>query len=567
MSIEFSAAAASLAWMASPVVDEDTKRIILDMPPDEVEKCFCGELSFGTGGLRGILGMGTNRLNRYTVAKATRGLAEYLTAAGGKQVAVAYDTRNGSQTFAGVTAGVLAQYGIKVWLYNRPLPTPMLSFAVRELSCDAGVMITASHNSAQYNGYKVYGPDGCQITEEAAASITEHIRRVDYCALSWLPEAEAREKGLLQTVPQEICDRYFEKTLSCRVALGGVDHPLRLVYTPLHGTGLAPVRDVLAHMPGITVTEVREQCTPDGNFPTCPKPNPELLEALELGLACAKREQADLLIATDPDCDRVGVAVRQGADDYRVLTGNEVGLLLMEFILCRRKTQLGVPPVVVKTIVTSDLAFSIAKRYSADVVEVLTGFKYIGETIGNMEAKCELLRFAFGFEESCGYLAGTHVRDKDGVMACMLVAEMAQAWAAEGKTLAEAMEAIYINFGYMGTRLLNFDIKGALPMEQMSAIMKALRAQSPETLGNSRIQTMLDYLPGIGKLPPSDVLSFRNSDGGKVIVRPSGTEPKIKFYLSAKGKDAADVKSQLDQMALQVEGWLASGMASGKHHR
>ncbi len=516
----------------------------------------CG-LVFGTGGLRGVLGAGPDRMNCLTVARATEGLAGYLLSTGGRRVTVAYDTRKGSQAFAAVTSGVLALHGIRVWMFEQPFPTPILSFAVRALGCDAGVMITASHNPANYNGYKVYGADGGQITDEVAKAITEHIQRVDHTQ-AWLPRGESGARGLVRPVPPEVYHDYIQKTLSCRLVAGGVRPVLRLAYTPLYGTGLLPVRDVLSCMPGIEFVEVAEQCAPDGSFPTCPRPNPELREALAAGIDTARREAAELLLATDPDCDRVGVAVRQRDGDYRVLTGNEVGLLMMEYVLSRRPDSPGATRVVFKTVVTSDLAFSIARRYGAEVREVLTGFKYIGEAIGCMEARGETDRFAFGFEDSCGYLAGTHVRDKDGVMACMLVAEMAQAYAAEGKTLAQAMDALYADFGYLSSRLLSFDIREQLPMEAMADAMKRLRAHPPEVLGYGPVCYVRDYLPGISGLPPSDVLCFGNAAGAKAVVRPSGTEPKMKVYLSAKGKNTGDVEQLLDRMARQVEGWFGA---------
>lgn len=544
-------------WAQEACFDTETQleaqRILAD--PQALLACFGEELAFGTGGLRGILGVGTARMNPYTVAKATRGLADYLKATGGKAVAIAYDSRLYSQAFAGITAGVLSARGITAHVFSRLMPTPVLSYAVRALGCDAGIMVTASHNPAVYNGYKVYGADGCQITDGVAAALAQAIAEVNYTDLHWLGESEAREAGLWQDVPETVLETYLAKTLACRVA--PQDTPIKVVYTPLHGTGLEPVRRVLSQMPGVLCLEVSAQCTPDGHFPTCPKPNPELSEALALAIALAKESRADLVIATDPDCDRVGVVVRQGEGDYPILTGNQVGLLLQDYVLSHPKVGRGAIPLVVKTIVTSDLAFPIAQAHGAQVMEVLTGFKYIGEVIGRLEAAGEADRYALGFEESCGYLAGTHVRDKDGVMACMLVVEMAQAWAARGKTLVQAMEQLYRTHGYMETRLLNFDIGGALPMEKMKAVMTKLRANPPVQLGDAPISCVKDYLLGIGDLPVSDVLSFENEMGAKAIVRPSGTEPKVKVYLSAKGQSAQQAQQALDTMAGQVEMWLA----------
>lgn len=542
-------------WATHPSFDEETRakaREVLSHPL-ELAGHFGGELAFGTGGLRGVLGVGTNRMNAYTVARATQGLSRYLKQNGGKNVAIAYDSRHCSKEFAQIAAGVLAKNGIRAHVYPRLMPTPMLSFAVRTLKCDAGIVITASHNPAQYNGYKVYGADGCQITEAAADAITACIGEVAYASLSWLSVEEARERGLLLDISRDVYDAFVEKTLACRVNPEQKTR-IRIVYTPLYGAGLEPVRSVLDRMEGVERVEVTEQCTPDGNFPTCPKPNPELREALALALEAAAQEQTDLLIATDPDCDRVGVAVRNRSGAYTVLTGNEVGLLLLEYILRTRSARGTLPerPVVVKTIVTSDLAFEIAAEYGAEVVEVLTGFKYIGETIGRLERAGEESRYVFGFEESCGYLAGTHVRDKDGVMACMLVAEMAQTYAAEGRTLRDAMDALYARYGHMENRLLNFDITGAVPMEEMRRVMASLREEPIEDLAGARVRTTKDYCAGMEGLPKSDVLSFATGTGLKAIVRPSGTEPKVKVYLSARADDPISAQALLDAMAEEV---------------
>ncbi|HIU15133.1 MAG TPA: phospho-sugar mutase [Candidatus Ventricola intestinavium] len=510
---------------------------------------FGSELAFGTGGLRGILGVGTARMNRYVVERATQGLADALRAKGGKSVAIAYDSRLCSAEFAQAAACVLAANGITAHVYNRLMPTPMLSFAVRELRCDAGIVVTASHNPAQYNGYKVYGPDGCQITEQWAASITACIAAVPYGAARTMDSAKARTAGLYRDIPQSMVDAFVEKTWACRVN-PDVKAPIRLVYTPLHGAGLEPVRAVLDRMEGVERIEVAQQCVPDGRFPTCPRPNPELREALALGLELARRERADLLLATDPDCDRVGVAVRREDGEYTVLTGNEVGLLLLQYLLRTRREKGAMPKdaVAVKTIVTSDLAFAIARDYGVTVTECLTGFKYIGEIIGRLEAAGEEDRFVFGFEESCGYLAGTHVRDKDGVMACMLVAEMAQAAADAKRTLADELDALYARYGCMENRLLSFDIAGAVPMEQMQAVMARLRAEPAAMLAGSRVIAAKDYAGGLEGLPRSDVLSYATEDGKKAIVRPSGTEPKVKVYLSAHADTRAGARAALDVM-------------------
>lgn len=543
-------------WAEDPCFDKNTRKEAIRILQNQQEmlSCFGSELAFGTGGLRGILGVGTNRMNQYTVGRATQGLAEYLKQNGGKSVAIAYDSRLRSDEFAATAAGILANNGIRTYLYPRLMPTPMLSFAVRQLGCDAGIVITASHNPAQYNGYKVYGSDGCQITQQAAEAITACIEKVPYGSAASMPENLAREKGLWQDVPETVVSAFIEKTLSCRVN-PDEETPLHLIYTPLHGTGLEPVTRVLDSMKGIRYTLVEKQCRPDGHFPTCPKPNPELLEALQYGLNLAEKENASLLIATDPDSDRVGVAVREKNGQYKVLTGNEVGLLLMEYVLKSRIQNGTMPdkPVIVKTIVTSDLAFRIAESYGVSVQECLTGFKYIGEIIGVLEKQNQLNRYLFGFEESCGYLAGTHVRDKDAVMACMLVAEMAQTAAGKGRTLADELSSLYQRYGFMENRLLNYDIAGSQPMQEMERIMAEMRSDPPAFLAGEKITVVKDYFPGIEGLPASDVLSFACEDGRKLIVRPSGTEPKVKIYLSAIGSSSGETREILDQMQQEMD--------------
>lgn len=545
-------------WSESTVFDAETRReaknIVLD--ENELLGCFGTELAFGTGGLRGVLGVGTNRMNPYTVARTTKGLCDYLVKAGKRSVAIAYDSRLMSKEFASVAAGVFAQGGIKAYLYSRLMPTPVLSFTVRRLNCDAGVMITASHNPAQYNGYKVYGADGCQITDDAADAITRSIEAVDYQSLRWMDESEARDKGLIEAVPDEVYKDFIDKELLCRVENKPVT--IKLVYTPLYGTGLEPVTDALKRMGATGVIKVEEQCRPDGHFPTCPKPNPELREALTLAIDTAKRSGAELVIATDPDCDRVGVAVPRKDGEFEILTGNEVGLLLLEYILKARKRGGTLPdkPVIIKTIVTSDLTFGIAKSYGLEVEEVLTGFKYIGEKMGLLEAAGEENRYLFGFEESCGYLSGTHVRDKDAVNACMLVCDMAQHYHDEGKTLLDARRELYESYGYMQNRLLNFDIEDALPMEKMTAILSKLRAQPPKTLCDEAISEVRDYSEGYDGLPKSNVLSYVNARGDKAIVRPSGTEPKVKIYLCANRPSLSEAVKALDVMEAQTREWI-----------
>ncbi len=545
-------------WATSPAFDEATRREAQAVlgSGDERLRRFGAELAFGTGGLRGVLGVGTNRMNDYTVARATEGLARYLQHMGGQTVAIAHDSRRGSRRFAQVAAGVLAKHGMRALLFPALMPTPVLSFAVRETGAAAGIMITASHNPAEYNGYKVYGPDGCQITEEAAAAITREIDAVDYTRLAWQTPDEARAGGLLADMPDAVYAAYLQKTLACRVT-PHAHAPVTVCYTPLNGAGRVPVLEALAAMPGVTVVPVEPQMPPDGDFPTCPKPNPELPETLALAIRTAAEANADLVIATDPDCDRIGVAARDGAGGYAILTGNEVGLLLLETVLAARAETGTMPPdaEVVKTIVTSDLAFPIAKAYGVRVCETLTGFKYIGEEIGRLEALGRKDSYLFGFEESCGYLAGTHVRDKDGVMAAVLVCELAQRAAAQGGSLLQLRDALYARYGHMGTRLLDFAIIGAAPMAEMRRQMKALRDDPPRTLAGVPVQETRDYLPGRDGLPPSYVLVFCGARG-KAIVRPSGTEPKVKVYLSAPGKTAGEAAAALDAMQADAERWL-----------
>ena len=540
-------------WASDSYFDKNTRAQAAAAQHDEqaLLTAFGSELRFGTGGLRGIVGVGTARMNRYTVARATLGLARYLKRSGmSAGVVIAHDSRHGSREVTGVLAGE----GIQAHVFPSLAPTPMLSYAVRALKLDAGIMITASHNPAEYNGYKVYGADGCQITDHAAQAITDEICAVGYTDARILTEAEARRALKWLDVEDSIRRSFAQACLFCRPD-PTVCSAVRVVYTPLHGTGLLPVREVLSRMQGVTVTEVAAQCEPDGDFPTCPKPNPELDETLELGLKLAMEIQADMLLATDPDCDRVGVAVRKPDGGYLRLSGNEVGLLLLEYILRTRRSQGTLPEhaLAVKTIVTSDLAFPIAKAYGVSITEVLTGFKYIGEVIGWLEAGGRESEFVFGFEESCGYLAGTHVRDKDGVMACMLVCEMAQACHARGSTVYQALQALYARYGYIGTALMSFDIAGALPMREMAATMRRLREHPPAALAGSPILRVKDYLGGVDGLPASDVLVFETGHA-KAIVRPSGTEPKIKVYLSAKADSQPAAGAILDALRAEMRG-------------
>ena len=524
-------------WSTNACFDMDTRRAAQSAMEDENEllRAFGSELRCGTGGLRGIVGVGTTRLNRYTVARATLGLARSLKRRYAfRGVVIAHDSRHGSEQFTAVAASVLAAEGITVHVFPDLAPTPMLSYAVRSLGLDAGVMITASHNPAEYNGYKVYGSDGCQITDQDAADITECIEAVSYTDPIYMEEADARAAGLWQDVPDSLRRSFAQACLFCR-ADPSVSTAVHVVYTPLYGTGLLPVREVLSLMQGVKVTEVAEQCEPNGDFPTCPKPNPEVDEALELGIKLSKQVGADLLLATDPDCDRVGIAVPKSDGEYVRLTGDELGLLLLDHVLSTRKSQGMLPKgaIVAKSIVSSDLAFSIAKEYGVEVRELLTGFKYIGELIGRLEKEGRENDFIFGFEESCGYLAGTHVRDKDGVMASMLVCEMAQSVKSRGMSVWQALQKLYEKHGHLSSRAFSLAITGALPMQEMERTMRILREHPLQSLAGRPITNVKDYLPGIDGLPKSNVLVYE-ADGIKAIIRPSGTDPKIKVYLFAR---------------------------------
>ncbi len=543
-------------WLAKAVADPDLKAELLSVASDEEAKNdrFYRELEFGTGGLRGVIGAGTNRMNVYTVKKATQGLAEYILEGGvTKRVALSYDSRIKSDYFAKATAEVLAANGIEVHIYTELMPTPMLSWAVRALSCGAGVMVTASHNPAKYNGYKVYGADGCQVTLEAAETILGKINNIDvFEGVKSVDFDDAVKSGMVKYIGESVIDAYIAKVKeqglhTDLVAQSG----LKVVYTPLNGTGNKPVRRVLKEIGINDVVVVPEQENPDGNFPTCPFPNPEIREALQYGLNLCAVEKPDLLLATDPDCDRVGIAVPDG-DGYELFTGNEVGALLLEYI-CKERLALGTMPenpVAVKTIVTTDITKAICAKYGVELREVLTGFKFIGEQIGWLEEKGEDNRYIFGFEESYGYLAGGYVRDKDAVVASMLICEMAAFYRTQGISLIEARRRMYAEYGVYFNKLENFTCEGASGMQRMKEIMADLRANAPAAIGGVKVLAVADYAASTKKccesgkvealtLPKSDVITFYLEDDASVIIRPSGTEPKIKVYYTTKGADNA----------------------------
>lgn len=547
----------------------DEERAELQMlEEDQVEDAFFRELAFGTGGLRGKLGLGSNRLNVYTVGKATQGLADYLNGNfENPTVALCRDTRHGSEEFVRRVAEVLAGNGIKSYLFERVEPTPALSFVVRELNCSAGVNITASHNPAAYNGYKVYGADGCQITVEAAEAIQVAIDPVDcFDGVRSMPFDEALESGLVQWIPERVLDCYLEETL--KVSTGEDCSALRIVYTPLHGVGLECVSRVLEGIGVAEVATVDEQCVQDGDFPTCSYPNPEVREALELGLEYCDRVKPDLLLATDPDTDRVGIAVPH-AGEYKLLTGNEVGLLLLDFLASKADgsgADMG-REVACTTIVSAPMADDVARARGLELRRTLTGFKFIGEQVGVLESEGREGDFLMGFEESYGYLAGTSVRDKDAVVASMLICELAAYWKREGLDLFEAMERLYEEYGYWSSALLGQAYEGPEGASDMSAMMSGLRDNAPEQIGGTAVAERIDYAQGAPmpvvnptdepqRLPEADVLEFRLADGSRVLFRPSGTEPKAKAYVFAKGADRAESESKLAALAADAKSIL-----------
>lgn len=518
------------------------------MSADEIQEAFYKDLEFGTAGLRGILGAGTNRLNDYTIGKVTQGLADYLLAhVKAPTVAISYDSRHYSEQFARHAAAVLAENGIKSYITGELKPTPYLSFMVRHFKCDAGIMITASHNPAKFNGYKVYGSDGCQVTDNAAGEIFGYIERVKTFDVKAADYATAVKKGDVSVVDvtREYLDCVYARSVSDK-------RKLSIVYTPLNGTGCDIVPQMLRERGFDDVTIVPEQARPDGSFSTCPYPNPEKAEALSLALELAKKRGADIVIGTDPDADRIGAAVKT-KNGYRLITGNEMGVLLIDFIFSHSK-KLPKNPVAVKTIVTTDLAARVAESYGAEMREVLTGFKYIGEVIKKLEEKGEGDRFVMGYEESYGYLSGTYVRDKDAVVATMLVAEMAAAYLAEGKTLEDVLDGIYGKYGRYYHRTVSFTYEGVAGAQKMKDVLAGVRKNPPRDIDGSPVVQSVDYMTQTQfDLPKSDVLSFKASDGSKLIIRPSGTEPLIKVYITA----ATGGEKRIDSILEQAQKFMA----------
>ena len=547
-------------WLDRAGEDPDLTAELREVQHDEkaVSDRFYRHLAFGTGGLRGVLGAGTNRMNLYTVRRATQGLADYLNATDlPKSVAIAHDSRIKGDLFAREAARVLAANGITAHLYPRLEPTPALSWAVRYLRCGAGICVTASHNPAQYNGYKVYGADGCQITPEAAEKVLAAMEKTDcFDGVKLADYDAAAAEGKIQIIPDECLDAFVDAVLALRP--GNDVSKLKLVYTPLNGSGLECVKKLLAKMGVTELTVVPSQEAPDGHFPTCPYPNPEIREAMEEGLRLCDEMKPDLLIGTDPDCDRMGAAVPDGQGGYRLITGNEMGVLLLDY-LCRTRVARGTmpkDPVAVTTIVSTDMATPVAQSYGVELRRTLTGFKYIGEQIGLLEEEGHAERYLFGFEESYGYLSGAHVRDKDAVNAVMLACECAAWYAGQGMTLLDAMNALYEKFGFYRNGLLSRAFEGQDGMAAMDALMKSLRAAPPVEIGGWKVSGTTDYLSGNTGLIPSDVLEFRLEDAGKVIVRPSGTEPKLKIYLSVRGSGEEDAAARLERLSRGAEALL-----------
>jgi phosphoglucomutase len=544
-------------WLAADLEDADLKPELtkINGNDEEIKDRFAVSLQFGTAGLRGVLGAGTNRMNIYVVRQATQGLANWVKTQGGNQtVAIAYDSRLKSDVFAKTAAGVLAANGIKVRIYDTLMPVPALSFATRYYECNAGIMVTASHNPAKYNGYKAYGPDGCQMTDDAAAIVYEEIQKTDVLTgVNYISFATGVENGLIRFVGDDCLKAFYEAIESRQVRPGLCKTAgLKLVYTPLNGTGLVPVTQVLKDIEVSDITIVPDQEYPNGYFTTCSYPNPEILDAMQLGINLATESGADLMLATDPDADRVGIAMKCPDGTYELVSGNEMGVLLLDYICAGRIEKGTMPenPVAVKSIVSTPLADAVAKNYGVELRSVLTGFKWIGDQIANLEAAGEVDRFIFGFEESYGYLAGPYVRDKDAVVASMLICEMAAYYRSIGSSIKQRLEEIYAQYGRYLNKVDSFEFPGLTGMDKMAGIMQQLRENPPAEIGGYKVVKAVDYknTEETG-LPSANVLNYTLEGGASVIVRPSGTEPKIKTYFTTLGKDLAEAQAQKDVLA------------------
>lgn len=542
-------------WLAKATQDIDVVYELLHMDESQIEDAFYRDLSFGTGGLRGIIGAGTNRMNVHTVAKASQGMANYLKKNyGNGSVVIGYDSRIKSDVFAWVAAGVFAKNGLQVHIWPRLLPVSTVSFATRYLKASAGVMITASHNPSKYNGYKVYDSDGCQITSNVAIEILNEIEKVDIfdgvdVELPILIE-HANISGNISYIDDAVLSAFIEEVKKQSVLLGDeVNKEVAIVYSPLNGTGFEPVTRILKEMGYTNIKVVEEQRIPDGNFPTCPYPNPEIQEAMTMGIDYARRNNADILLATDPDCDRVGIAVKDKNGEYIHLSGNQVGLLLLDYICSQRikHGKMPVNPVMIKTIVTTDLGERIALHYGVRTVNVLTGFKFIGEQIGKLEAKGRENSFIFGFEESYGYLTGTYVRDKDGVDGVYMICEMFSYYKARGISLLDKLNELYRTYGYCMDTLHSYQFEGSAGFAKIQEIMRHFREEIT-SFGGKKVVKFLDYISGLDGLPKSDVLKFLLKDNCSIVVRPSGTEPKLKVYISVNAENsekASKIEAQI----------------------
>ena len=544
-------------WLTANLIDFDLHAELASIENDEeaIKERFAVSLKFGTAGLRGTLGAGTNRMNIWVVRQATQGVADWVKTQGGTQtVAISYDSRLKGWIFAKDAAAVLAANGINVRLYDELMPVPALSFATRYYHCNAGIMITASHNPAKYNGFKAYGPDGCQMTDDAAAIVYDQIQKTDVLTgAKYISFAEGVAKGLIQFVGDDCKEALYEATEARQVRPGLCKTAgLKLVYSPLNGTGLVPVTRVLSDM-GITdITIVPEQEYPNGYFTTCSYPNPEIYEALEKGLELAKKVGADLMLATDPDADRVGIAMKCPDGSYELVSGNEMGVLLLDYICAGRIEKGTMPknPVAVKSIVSTPLADLVAKHYGVELRHTLTGFKWIGDQIAQLEANGEEERFIFGFEESYGYLAGSYVRDKDAVVGSMLICEMAAYYRSIGSSIKQRLEEIYAQYGRFLNQVDSYEFAGLSGMDKMAGIMNTLRTNPPVEFAGRKVVSVTDYnKPEETGLPKANVLIFGLEDGATVVVRPSGTEPKIKTYFTTLGKDLAEAQKEKDELA------------------
>ena len=552
-------------WAAAELEDPALARELKEIAGDDeqIKDRFAVALKFGTAGLRGVLGAGTNRMNIYVVRQATQGLANWVKTQGGSQsVAISYDSRINSDVFAKTAACVLAANGIHVRIYDALMPVPALSFATRYYKANAGIMITASHNPAKYNGYKAYGPDGCQMTDDAAAIVYAEIQKTDVLTgAKRIPFEEGLSSGMIQYVGED-CKEALYDAIKARSVRPGLCKTagLKLVYSPLNGSGLVPVTRVLHDIGIDDITIVPEQQYPDGRFPTCPYPNPEIFEALKLGLELAEKSGADLMLATDPDADRVGIAIRCPDGSYELVSGNEVGVLLLDYI-CQGRIEKGTMPanpVAVKSIVSTPLADAVAKSYGVEMRNVLTGFKWIGDQIARLEAAGQVDRFIFGFEESYGYLAGPYVRDKDAIIGSMLICEMAAYYRSIGSSIKERLEEIYAKFGRYLNKVDSFEFPGLSGMEKMAGIMDSLRKNPPAEIGGYKVTSVTDYQDTEKTgLPKANVLIYALEGGATVVVRPSGTEPKIKTYFTTLGKDLAQAQAQKDRLAAALKPLLA----------